>query len=613
MLTALPGGGGNPGGGDPGGGDPGGGGTPPTPGLGGDDVITGTVGNDTLLGGAGNDTLNGAAGNDRLIGGEGNDTYTYTAGQDVIEEVGTGTDTLVFANGITFSQVSSGLVKSGNDLLLRVNGSTTNQVTLKDFFLGGGNLVETVTFQSGGQQLTAAQIFSAFGLTIPTPGAAFDATTQGSSGDDTALNGTAQRDLLQGFNGNDTLFGDAGVDRLEGGNGNDSLKGGTGNDTLLGGRGDDTYIFASGDGQDVIDNSGGGSDTLRFEGITFSQISSGLTKSGNDLILIVSGGSDRVTFKNWFLGGDNVVDTLTFVSGGQQLTAAQIFSAFGVSNPDPNGSPAYLHMPDERAFGTILAGQAGAQIVFGSSDADQIDGGAGNDTIRGNHGNDYLLGGDGNDIYQFAAGDGADVINNLSNAPSADNDALSIEGIARENLWLSRHNDDLVIDVLGGSTDAITIQDWYANAGQMLDSIQAGSSTLLASSVNTLVTAMAAFGAPTGGEINLTQAQRDQVNAIIAANWQSGSLSLLDASNNLDDTVSPGGGADASGLTSWALSDTLASFHLNATDTEGFGGDLTHRYGGEESAADISVISAIGVLGDGKPLRYHARAGAGSL
>ncbi len=166
-------------------------------------------------------------------------------------------------------------------------------------------------------------------------------------------------------------------------------------------------------------------------------------------------------------------------------------SAF--SNPDPNGSPAYQHVLDDRAFGTILSGQAGNQSVLGSSDADQIDGGAGNDTLRGNRGNDYLLGGDGNDTYLFAANDGADVINNLSNAPSTDNDVLSIEGVARESLWLSRRGDDLVIDVLGGSTDAITIQDWYANTGQRLDSIQAGSSTLLASAVDNLVNAMAAY------------------------------------------------------------------------------------------------------------------------
>ncbi|MEQ9726991.1 calcium-binding protein [Pseudomonas sp. WHRI 8822A] len=522
LLSALPGTGSpgtgeNPGGGgQPGGGTNPGGEQPPAAGLGGNDVITGTVSNDVLIGGAGNDTLNGAAGNDLLLGGIGDDTYVYTAGQDVIEESG-GNDTVRFANGITFNQVSSGLSKSGNDLILKVNGSTANQVTLKDYFLGGDNLVETFTFETGGQ-ITSAQIFNAFGLAVPTaPASAFDTTVQGTSGNDAALNGTAQRDLLKGFNGNDQLFGGAGNDRLEGGNGNDTLNGGAGNDALVGGRGDDTYVFAAGGGQDVIDNVGGGFDTLRFDGITSSQVSSGLMKSGNDLVLKVSGGSDQVTIKNWFLGGDYVVDVISFASGGQ-LTAAQVFSAFKLTNPDTKGSPNYQGLPDERSFGTILVGQAGDQNILGSSDADLIDGGAGNDKLRGGKGNDYLLGGDGSDIYYFAAGDGQDVINNLSNTP-ADNDVLSIEGITRDNLWLSRQGNNLVIDVRG-SADSVTVQDWYTNSAQRLDIIQAGSSSLYANQVDNLVNAMAAFGAPAGGEINLTQAQRDQLNVAIAANWQ---------------------------------------------------------------------------------------------
>ncbi len=514
QLTAVPGGGEEPGEPEEPG-NPGGPGEPPVAGVGGDDLLVGTAGNDILLGGAGNDTLSGAAGNDTLLGGVGEDTYTYTAGQDVIEEVG-GADTLVFAGGITFNQVASGLMKSGNDLVLRVNGSTANQVTLKNFFLGGDNLVETIAFETGGQ-LTAAQIFGAFGLPVPTPAAAFDDIIQGSIGDD-ALDGTAGNDLLQGGNGDDELFGDAGADRLEGGNGNDVLAGGAGNDTLVGGRSDDTYVFAVGGGQDVIDNSGGGADTLRFEGISFNQVASGLMKSGNDLVLNVSGGSDKVTIRNWFLGGDYVVDTIAFASGGQ-VTADQLFGAFGLSNPDPLGSLIYRHLPDERSFGTVLAGQAGNQIIRGSSDDDLIDGGAGNDTLCGNTGHDYLIGGAGNDTYVFAAGDGQDVINNLSNTPDADSDVLSIADIGRENLWLSRQGDDLVIDVTG-TEDSITIQDWYADPAQQLDVIQAGSSSLSANQVDNLVNAMAAFGAPAGGEINLTSVQRDQLNTVIAANWQ---------------------------------------------------------------------------------------------
>ncbi|TRO35078.1 HlyJ hemolysin-like protein [Pseudomonas sp. ALS1131] len=523
QLTALPDGSGGEEPGEPGEpgeptdpGNPGGPGEPPVAGVGGDDLLVGTAGNDILLGGAGNDTLNGAAGNDTLIGGSGDDTYVYTAGQDVIEEIG-GADTLVFAGGITFNQVASGLMKSGNDLILRVNGSTANQVTLKDFFLGGDNLVETIAFETGGQ-LTAEQIFGAFGLAVPTPAAAFDDTIQGSTGDDAALDGTAGNDLLQGGNGGDVLFGDAGNDRLEGGNGDDTLDGGTGNDTLVGGRGDDTYIFAAGGGQDVIDNSGGGADTLHFEGISFNQVASGLMKSGNDLVLNVSGGSDKVTIRNWFLGGDYVVDTITFASGGQ-LTAAQLFGAFGLSNPDPIGSPVYQNLPDERVFGTVLAGRSGDQIILGSSDDDMIDGGAGNDTLRGNAGNDYLIGGAGSDTYMFALGDGQDVINNLSNTPDTDTDVLSIEGAVREDLWLSRVGNDLVID-LSGSEDSITIQDWYANSAQQLDVIRAGGSSLYANQVDSLVNAMAAFGAPAGGELDLTAVQRDQLNTIIAANWQ---------------------------------------------------------------------------------------------
>lgn len=525
LLTALPGGdtgepgdGGNPGnGGEPGdGGANTGGNQTPVAGVGGDDVLIGTAANEVLIGGAGKDTLNGGAGNDRLLGGVGDDTYVYTAGQDVLEELG-GIDTLRFANGITFNQVASGLGKSGNDLVLKVNGSTANQVTLKDFFLGGDNLVETISFETGGQ-LTASQIFGAFGLPVPTaPAAAFDSVVQGTSGNDAALNGTAQRDLLQGFNGNDQLSGAAGNDRLEGGNGNDTLNGGAGNDTLVGGRGDDTYVFAAGGGQDVIDNIGGGFDMLRFDGIAFNQVSSGLMKSGNDLVLKVSGGSDQVVLKNWFLGGDHVVDVISFASGGQ-LTAAQLFGAFGLTNPDTAGSPNYQRVPDERSFGTILAGLAGDQNIIGSSDADLIDGGSGNDKLRGGKGNDYLLGGDGSDTYYFAAGDGQDTINNLSNTP-ADNDILSIEGITRDNLWLSRQGDSLVIDVRG-SENSVTVQDWYANSAQRLDAIQAGGSTLYANQVDSLVSAMAAFGAPAGGEINLSQVQRDQLNTVIAANWQ---------------------------------------------------------------------------------------------
>ncbi|WP_422463575.1 calcium-binding protein [Endozoicomonas sp. ALB115] len=523
LLTDLPSpdnGGGDTGGGsnpdpDDGSGQTPGNGETPVAETGGDDSITGTSANDILLGGAGNDTLTGGAGNDQYVGGTGDDTYVYTSGQDVIDSTGGGTDILRFSGGIGFSDVSSGLVKSGDDLILRVAGGP-NQVTLKNFFLGGEHLVETMTFDTGGQ-ITSDQIFGVFGLPVPNPSADYDNTLEGTTGDDASLAGTVQNDLVKGFNGDDQLLGNAGNDRLEGSNGADTLNGGAGNDLLIGGRGNDTYVINAGGGQDVIVNSGGGSDTLHFDGIDFNQVSSGLMRSGNDFILRISGGTDQVTFKDWFLGGDNVVDTITFASGGQ-LSAAQIFGAFGASNPDPAGSPDYQNLPDERSFGTILSGSAGDQVILGSSDADLLDGGAGNDQLYGNAGSDYLMGGDGNDTYHFAANGGSDTINNLSNTP-ADTDVLQLSGIEEENLWFTREGDNLLIDVIG-SDDQITVQDWYSNDAQKLDQIRTSDAVLLANKMDNLVNAMAGFDAPPPGNAQLPDDTRTQVNPVIAANWQ---------------------------------------------------------------------------------------------
>ena len=58
-------------------------------------------------------------------------------------------------------------MKSGNDLTLKISGST-DQLTLKDFFLGGENAGVNINFSSG-DSLTGEQIFGAYGLTNPSP------------------------------------------------------------------------------------------------------------------------------------------------------------------------------------------------------------------------------------------------------------------------------------------------------------------------------------------------------------------------------------------------------------------------------------------------------------
>ncbi|GAB58547.1 hypothetical protein RNAN_1520 [Rheinheimera nanhaiensis E407-8] len=474
-----------------------------TPGLGGDDQLTGTAGNDVLLAGAGDDVLNGLAGNDRLFGGTGNDTYIYHSGQDVITEAG-GTDKLIFSNGITFNQVASGLMKSGNDLVLRVNGNAANSVTLTNFFLGGDHLVESIEFETGGS-ISAAQIFGAFGLPVPT----------GESPANNLINGTA---------GNDVLNGSAGTDVLTGSHGNDTLNGGAGNDTLIGGRGNDTYVFSAGGGHDTIDNSGGGEDVLLFEGISFNQVASGLMKSGNDLVLNIGGGSDKVTLKNWFLGGDYVVPTIRFAAGGQ-ITANQIFGAFGLSNPNPQGSLAYTDLPDERAFGNVFVGTGETENIVGSSDDDFIDAGNGDDILNGGAGNDYLLGGRGNDTYLFGANDGNNTINNYDPTTGRTDVLRFAQGINPGDVSVQRDGDNLLLAVADTS---VTVVNYFADAGvsaYRLDQIQFADGTVWDS--NSVTQQLAAATSSMDWQ---SMAYAEQPDTVVDSRY----ASLVDALNAFD-------------------------------------------------------------------------------
>ncbi|WP_312080367.1 calcium-binding protein [Acinetobacter schindleri] len=333
----------------------------------------------TPIPGAIYDTL----GNDSLVGGNEDNIFFYTGGKDVLQEIG-GIDVLRFSNGITFNQVGSGLMKSGNDLILKVNGSSANQITLKNYFLAGNNLVETIDFETGGQ-LTAEQIFGAFGLTIPTTGGG-DSTQPPNPVGDTIYSYTTGELTINEQSGTDKVIFKNGITFNQVGNylsksGNDlALKvngsninkvivknfflagnslvenfefetggvltaqqifdafgltlpatGGSGNPGSSEVVGDTVYNYTTGG---LTINEISGNDKVIFKnGITFSQIGNYLTMSGNDLILKLNGSNtNKVTVKDFFLGGDNIVETFAFETGGQ-ITASQIFGAFGLAMP----------------------------------------------------------------------------------------------------------------------------------------------------------------------------------------------------------------------------------------------------------------------------------------
>ncbi|MHA6908105.1 calcium-binding protein [Ralstonia pseudosolanacearum] len=506
----------------------------------GDDALQGGASNDTLYGGNGNDTLEGGSGNDYLTGEGGSDTYVFNSGwgQDTIGNYDASTgrsDTIEFGSGIAATDVIA--TRSGEDLILSLHNSS-DRVIVQYYFSSDATSpyrIDQVRFADG----TAWDVAAIKALVqIPTSG---DDNLYGYASDD-ILNGLAGNDALRGYGGNDTLRGDAGADTLSGGDGNDiidggadndylygetgddSLLGGSGNDTLYGGNGNDTleggagndylngsegsdtYVFNSGWGQDTIgnyDTTTGRSDVITFgDSIAASDIVA--TRSGEDLILSLRNGSDRVTVQYYFSSdatGPYRIDQVHFADGTAWDVAA--IKAL-VQVPTSGADNLYGYASDDvlngldgndaiRGYGgnDTLRGDAGADTLFGGDGNDSIDGGAdndylygeagddsllggsgndnlyggnGNDTLEGGAGNDYLNGNEGSDTYVFNSGWGQDTIYNYD-ASTGRSDVIAFgDGIAAADVIATRSGDDLILS-LRNSSDRVTVQYYFSGDG----------------------------------------------------------------------------------------------------------------------------------------------------
>jgi hypothetical protein len=86
---------------------------------------------------------------------------------------------------------------------------------------------------------------------------------------------------------------------------------------------------------------------------------------------------------------------------------------------------------------------------------------------------------------------------------------------------ISRQANNLRLSI-HGSTDYVTVQNWYTSSSNRTETIQAGNGqTLLSTQVDQLIQAMAGFTQQTG--LTWDQAndqQPTQVQSILAASWQ---------------------------------------------------------------------------------------------
>ncbi len=99
-------------------------------------------------------------------------------------------------------------------------------------------------------------------------------------------------------------------------------------------------------------------------------------------------------------------------------------------------------------------------------------------------------------------------------------DILLDAGIQADQVWLRQTGNNLEVSLIGTS-QKVVLTDWYVNApsSQKTNFQLATGGTLLATEVQALVNAMAAFAPPPLGQTSLTTAQHQALDSVIAANW----------------------------------------------------------------------------------------------
>ena len=402
--------------------------------------------------------------------------FSRTNGQQVTRfaydsSVSGGEDVLEFGQGIGLSDLK--FTRTGNDLLIQYNGSSTAQLILYDQFTANG-AIETLQFADGSSASLSSIVW-----------ATSSAQVAGTSGDDLMLGQWGSLvDDLSGGDGNDVLVGYDGNDLLYGGNGDDILEGGAGADRLDGGAnsaateigwGDSARYARSAAGAQVnlAAGTGTGGDAegdllIGIENVTGSQYADTLTGDAGGNRLSGLGGNDVIN------GGDgaNVLDGGDgddFINGGNDddnidggdgndviyaLDGNDLVQA-GLGNDQVYGGAGNDQILGD-AGDDHLEGNWGNDQLQGGDGADVLVGGDGNDTLVGGSGSDWLQGDGGDDVYLFDARSGSDTIADGSGI----NSIVFDQSVGIDDIWLTRQGADLKIGVIGGDA-TITVSNYF--------------------------------------------------------------------------------------------------------------------------------------------------------
>lgn len=285
--------------------------------------IVGTDYNDTLRGSLGDDVFQAGKGNDTIYGGFGLDTYIYHLGdgQDTIAEaLDAGWDTLMFGDGISWSDLKFTGFGSGSNFTIRfeVTGDEAGYVEIVqnwDGDPGDGNRVAKIdALDVGG--VGAVDIKHLEG---GAPGGTNNADTL--SGDI----GFNRADIIWGYAGDDVIYAGGNINGSDGGydTKDNLIIAGRDNDTIYASVGDDTYVFEAGDGADTIYDTGG-LDRIQF----------GPTVAAEDVIYELGENNDLFIglrdFENPELTASQVTDRIRVMNVSQDHPVIEFITAGGV-------------------------------------------------------------------------------------------------------------------------------------------------------------------------------------------------------------------------------------------------------------------------------------------
>ena len=441
-----------------------------------------------------------------MQGGTGNDTYVVDATGDVVtENVNEGTDTV--QNSITYT-----LGANVENLTLTGTATINGTGNVLNNVLTGNNAANVLTGGAGNDTYVVST-----GDTV---------VEQANQGLD-----TVQSDVTWTIGANLealTLTGTAAINGT--GNAlNNVLMGNSAANVLTGGLGNDVYIIGVGD--TVIEESNAGIDTVLSDVTTMLSANvellvltgtNAINGTGNNLANGITGNGAAN-----MLNGGMGTDILIGVDGNDTYVVDHIgdlvieLANNGVDTVQSSVTYTLaINVENLTLTGTTGINGTGNtldNLVLGNSATNVLTGVNGNDTLRGGAGNDTVNGGSGNDTFLFGRGDGQDLVRD--NSGTADK-LLYDAGINPLDLVISHQTNDLRLTI-HGSSDQITVQNWYVGTVNRTETIQAGNGqTLLSTQVDQLIQAMAGFTAQTGLTWDQAIDQRPQdVQTVLAASW----------------------------------------------------------------------------------------------